>query len=48
VSAVETYVRAWQERDPDARARLLEQCFAADGRFVTRGRVFQGRAALAS
>ncbi len=47
MSAVETYVRAWQERDPDARARLLEQCFAADGRFVTRGRVFQGRAALA-
>jgi hypothetical protein len=47
VSAVETYVRAWQERDPDVRARLLEECFAADGRFVTRGRVYQGRAALA-
>jgi hypothetical protein len=47
MSAVETYIRAWQERDPDVRARLLEQCFAADGRFVTRGRVLQGRAALA-
>jgi hypothetical protein len=47
VSVAETYVRAWQERDPEVRARLLKQCFAADGRFVTRGRVFRGRAALA-
>ncbi|APR82770.1 Hypothetical protein A7982_08119 [Minicystis rosea] len=47
MSVVETYIRAWQERDPDVRARLLEQCFAAEGRFVTRNRVFQGRAALA-
>src|SRR5258706_12609935 len=46
-TAVQTYIRAWTERDPLAREQLLEQCFAADGRFVTRGRVIQGRAALA-
>jgi hypothetical protein len=34
--AVDTYIRAWRERDPVVRATLLEACFAADGRFVTR------------
>jgi hypothetical protein len=43
-----TYIRAWSERDPALRERLLEECFAADGRFVTRRRVIRGRAALAA
>jgi len=44
--AVLTFIQAWCEPDPAVRTRLLEACFAADGRFVTRARVFQGRAAL--
>ena len=35
-TAVRTYIRAWSERDPAVRAALIEECFAADGRFVTR------------
>jgi hypothetical protein len=46
-TAVDTYVRAWSERDPAARAALLQACFAVNGRFVTRGREVRGRAALA-
>ena len=46
-AAVETYLRAWNERDPTARAALIEACFAADGRLVTRGGDVRGRAALA-
>jgi hypothetical protein len=46
--AVETYIKAWSERDPAVRARLLEACFASDGRVVTRSREIRGRAALAS
>jgi hypothetical protein len=45
--AVDTYVRAVNERDPAVRAELLEACFAADGRMVTVGREIRGRAALA-
>ena len=45
-TAVELYIRASAERDPVARAALIEACFAADGRFVTRSRVIQGRAAV--
>jgi len=45
--AVDAYVRAWNERDPAARAALIERCFAADGRFVTRSREIRGRQALA-
>ena len=44
--AVDTYIRAAGERDPAERARLLEACFAEDGRFVTRSGVLRGRAAL--
>jgi hypothetical protein len=44
--AVETYVRASNERDPELRAKLLEACFAEDGRMVTRSREIRGRAAL--
>lgn len=45
--AVATYIRAASERDPSTRAALLEACFAADGRLVTRSREFRGRAAVA-
>src|SRR6187397_2552688 len=45
--AVDTFVRACSERDPALRATLLEQCFAADGRRVTRSRELRGRAAIA-
>lgn len=45
-TAVQTYVRAAGERDPAARAKLLEACFAEDGRFVTRSGVIRGRAGV--
>jgi hypothetical protein len=45
--AARTYVAAWQEPDPAVRARLLEACFATDGRIVSRGAGIRGRAALA-
>jgi hypothetical protein len=45
---VDTYLRAWTERDPALRQELLEACFAVDGRLVTRHRVIAGRAALAA
>lgn len=45
--AVDTFIRACSERDPARRAELLEACFAADGRMVTRSREIRGRAALA-
>lgn len=44
--AVDTYVRAWNERDRAVRQMMIDECFAADGRFVTRTREFRGRAAL--
>jgi len=47
-TTVETFIRAWRERDPVLRAHLLESCFASDGRFVTRGRELRGREALAA
>jgi hypothetical protein len=46
-AAVDTYIRAATERDPEARAAMLEACFAADGRIVSRSREIRGRAALA-
>jgi len=46
-TTVETFIRAWRERDPLQRQQLLEACFASDGRFVTRSREFRGREALA-
>lgn len=46
-TAVESYIRAATERDPDARAALLEACFAEDGRMVTRSREIRGRRAIA-
>ncbi|WP_437588533.1 hypothetical protein [Sorangium sp. So ce1000] len=46
-ATVDRYLRAWNERDPAEREKLIESCFAADGRLVTRRRVVRGRAALA-
>lgn len=46
-TAARSYVAAWQEPDPAARARLIEACFAADGRIVAPGSVIRGRAGLA-
>jgi hypothetical protein len=45
--AVDTYIKAWGERDPGLRAKLIEACLAPDGRIVTRGRAIVGRAAFA-
>lgn len=45
--AVDTYIRMWSERDPVVRATMLEACFAAEGRMVTRSREIRGRTALA-
>lgn len=44
--AVDKYIRAWSERDPEARASLLEACFASDGRIIQRSGETRGRAAL--
>lgn len=46
--AAQTYVAAWQEPDAVARARLLDACFAVEGRIVSPGAVIGGRAALAA
>jgi hypothetical protein len=46
--AARTYVEAWQESDAAARGRLVDACFAADGRIVSRGAVIRGRTALAA
>jgi hypothetical protein len=45
--AVDTYIRAANERDPTVRAKLLDACFAPDGRMVTASREIRGRTALA-
>lgn len=44
--AVVTYIRAVSERDLATRSAMLESCFADDARFVTRGAVLVGRAAI--
>jgi hypothetical protein len=46
-SAASTFVRTWSESDPAVREAMIEACFAADGRMVTRSREIRGRAALA-
>src|SRR5262245_28951892 len=45
-TAVQTYIRGAGQRDPVAGAELIEACFAADGRLVTRSAVIRGRAAV--
>ncbi|HEX4455542.1 MAG TPA: hypothetical protein VH143_32000 [Kofleriaceae bacterium] len=44
--AVQTYIRAAGERDPAARAALLEACVAEHARLVTRSSVIHGRAGI--
>lgn len=46
--AVDTYIRAWSERDPALRAAMIAACFAAEGRIVSRGPEIRGRDALAA
>ena len=45
---VDKYIRAARERDPAVRAKLIEECFAPDGRLVARQSVIRGRAELAA
>lgn len=47
-ASVRTYAAAWAEPDADKRARMIEDCFAADGRIATSGAGICGRAALAA
>lgn len=47
-AAVLTYIQAASARDPAVRMRLLEACFAAEGRIVTRSGEIRGREAVAS
>ena len=44
--SIEAYVAAWNERDPEARARLLEEACADGFRLVTPGRCIHGRDGL--
>lgn len=46
--AAQTYAAAWSEPDPAIRARMIDACFAVDGRIVSPGAVIRGRAALAA
>jgi len=46
--AAQRYIAIWAERDRAARARLLEACFATEGRFVTRNRTYHGRSEVAA
>lgn len=46
-AAVLTYIQAAGESDSAARGKLLELCFAAEGRIVTRGGQIRGREAVA-
>jgi hypothetical protein len=46
--AARTYIAAWLEPERDARMRLLESCFADDGKLSVRGQILRGRAELAT
>jgi hypothetical protein len=45
-TTIDLYIRAGREHDPAARAKLIEACFAADCRLVTRSGVIRGRAGV--
>lgn len=47
-AAARMYAAAWEEPDAGKRARMIEDCFAADGRIATSGDGIRGRAALAA
>lgn len=42
----DTYVRAFTVPDPAERARMIEACWAEDGRLVSKSREIRGRVAL--
>ena len=44
--AARTYAAAWNEPDPDERVRMIEACFAPDGRIATSAAGIAGQAAL--
>jgi broad-specificity NMP kinase len=46
-TAVDTYIRMWSEPDPAVRGKMLEACFAAEGRMISRNREIHGRVAFA-
>ena len=46
--AADIYIRAWCERDVELRRKLVEECFASNGRMVTGLRDIVGREALLS
>jgi hypothetical protein len=46
--AAQNYVAAWREPDAVTRARLIDACFATEGRIVSPGAVIRGRAGLAA
>ncbi len=45
--AARRYIAAWLDPDPAERARLVEDCFAENGRIILRGTELRGRTALA-
>jgi hypothetical protein len=45
---VDTYLAAWNETDPKARARLIEQAWARDGRYVDPLLAAEGHAAISA
>ena len=47
-TAARTYLAMFGERDPAERARMLETCWAENGRLVTSGDGYRGRAAVAA
>jgi hypothetical protein len=45
-TAARRYIAAWFATDAAERARLVDECFAEDGRVILRGTELRGRAAL--
>src|SRR5512141_2169821 len=45
--AARTYAAAWNEPDPEKRVRMIEACFAPNGRIATSAAGIEGQAALA-
>lgn len=46
-TAVDTYIRALNERDPARRSAMIRECFTEDARLIARSREIRGHAALA-
>lgn len=45
-SLIETYAKAWNASDAEARLELLSACWSASGRYSDPGRQLEGRQAL--